>query len=159
VLRSFARLLTTAIVLTAVASAQQKPAQKPQPTPNFSGRWVIVSPEKGAGQEQIVTQDARTLTTEHPSEGGSHKMTYQLDGVEHRNAIPSHGAEIVMMSTAAWDGDRIVISTRTAYPNGMKTSLKEVWSLDAQGRLVIDSTESGPTGPGPAMKIILSKKK
>jgi hypothetical protein len=158
-MRTLARLLTAAIVLTAVASAQQKPAQKPQPKPNFSGRWVIVSPEKGAGQEQIITQDAKTLTTEHASEGGGHKIVYQLDGIEHRNAIPSHGAEIVMMSTAAWDGDRIVITIRTDYPNGMKTTAREVWSLDAQGRLVVDATESGPTGPGPAMKIIHTRKK
>jgi len=149
--RTFARVLTTAIVLTAVAGAQQKP--------DFSGRWVVVSPPEGAGHEQVVTQDAKTLTAELLSEGGGHKMTYQLDGLEHRNAIPSRGAEIVMTSTANWDGDRLVINTRTVYPNGPKTSAKEVWSMDAQGRLIVDYTEAGPTGPGPAMKVIYTRKK
>jgi hypothetical protein len=150
-MKTSARLLAAALVLTTAAGAQQKPS--------FSGRWVIVSPPKGAGQEQVVTHDAKTLISEHLSERGSRKTSYQLDGVEHRNALPSNGEDIVMMSTAAWDGDRIVISTRTTYPNGMKTQSKEVWSLDAQGRLVIDYTESGPTGPGPAMKVVYARKK
>jgi len=149
--RTFARVLTTAIVLTAVAGAQQKP--------DFSGRWVVVSPPEGAGHEQVVTQDAKTLTAELLSEGGSHKMTYQLDGLEHRNTMTFRGAEIVMMSTASWDGNRIVINTRTVYTNGMKTSAKEVWSMDAQGRLVVDYAESGPPASGPAMKVIYTRKK
>ena len=30
--------------------------------PDFSGRWVMVSPAEGAGQEQVIKQDATTLT-------------------------------------------------------------------------------------------------
>jgi hypothetical protein len=85
-------------------------------------------------------------------------MIYQLDGVERRQALPSGGAEITILATAAWEGDRIVIITNTTYPNGMKTQAKEVWSQDAQGRLVIDYTETGPTGPGPSMQVIHVKK-
>jgi hypothetical protein len=86
-------------------------------------------------------------------------MIFQLDGVERRSALPSHGSEIVILSTAKWEGDRIVITSRASYPNGMKTQSKEIWSLDAQGRLVIDYTESGPGGsPGPTMKVIHVKK-
>lgn len=150
-MKTLARIATAAAMLAVVAGAQQKP--------NFSGRWVVVSPEKGAGTEQIVKHDDKTLSTEHASEGGGHRMIYQLDGVERRNAMPSHGAEIVILSKAMWDGDRIVITSQASYPNGMKTQSKEVWSLDAQGRLVIDFTESGPGGtPGPTMKVIHVKK-
>jgi hypothetical protein len=147
---TFARVALAVVALSAVTVAQQKP--------NFSGRWVVVSPEKGAGQEQIVKHDQKSLSTEHASEGGGHRMIYQLDGIERRNAIPSHGSEITMMSKAAWDADRIVITTHTSYPNGMKTQSKEIWSLDPKGRLVIDYTETGPTGPGPMMKVIYVKK-
>lgn len=140
------------IALSAATLAQQKDK------PNFSGRWVVVSPEKGAGQEQIVKHDQKSLSTQHTSEGGGHRMIYQLDGIERRNAIPSHGSEITMLSKAVWDADRIVITTNTSYPNGMKTQSKEIWSLDPKGRLVIDFTETGPTGPGPVMKVIYVKK-
>lgn len=150
-MKTLARITTAAVMLVVVAGAHQKP--------NFSGRWVVVSPEKGAGTEQVVKHDDKTLSTEHASEGSGHRMIYQLDGVERRNALPSHGAEIVILSKAIWDGDRIVITSQATYPNGMKTQSKEVWSLDAQGRLVIDYTESGPGGtPGPTMKVIHVRK-
>ena len=151
-MRTASRTLIAISVLTVGVLAQQKP--------NFSGRWVITSPKDSAGQEQIVTQDAKTLTVEHASEGGGHKMSYQLDGVGRRMAIPGRaGAQITMRASASWDGDRIIVITNISYPNGMKTLSKDVWAIDAQGRLVIESTETGPTGPGPAVKLIHVKKK
>ena len=88
---TFARVALAVVALSAAISAQ------PKPKPNFSGRWVVVSPEKGAGQEQIVKHDQKSLSTEHASEGKGHRMIYQLDGIERRNAIPSHGNEIAML--------------------------------------------------------------
>jgi hypothetical protein len=151
-MRRFARILAAALVLSAGASAQA-----PQ-KPNFSGRWVIVSPPEGAGQEQVVVQDDKKLSIQYPSRSADHNRTYQLDGVERREPMPSPGQEIVVMSRAAWDGDRIVITRNDSYQNGMKTQSKEIWSLDAQGRLVIDYSETGPTGPGPSLKVVHVKK-
>jgi hypothetical protein len=148
-MRTFARVVTTAALLVTAAGAQQKP--------NFSGRWVITSPPEGAGREQQVTQDEKSLSVEFAA-SGSRKTIYQLDGVERQQAVPMRGGDVTMQAKAAWDGDRIVITTNTSYPNGMKTQSKEVWSLDAQGRLVIDYTEVGPTGPGPSMKVVYVKK-
>jgi len=151
-MRTVSRTLIAISVLTVSVLAQ--------PKPNFSGRWVITSPADSAGQEQIVTQDAKTLTVEHASEGGGHKMSYQLDGVERRMAIPGRaGAEITMLAKASWDGNTIVVLTNTSYPNGMKTPSKDVWSIDAKGQLVIDTTESGNGAQAPAVKMIHVKKK
>ena len=164
-MRTVAHIVIAIGLLTAAVGAdqaQQKPPAQQKPAasnPNFSGRWTVTSPAEQAGQVQVVTQDAKTLTTEHPSEGGGHKMSYQLDGVERQLAIPGRmGSEIKMLARAAWDGNRIVISTNIAYPNGMKTQSKETWSIDEQGRLVIDFAETGPTGAGPAVKVIHVKK-
>lgn len=75
-----------AVVLTAA----------PQEKPNFSGRWILISPEEGAGSEQVVQHEGNTLTTGHGASGGSHHgASYRLDGSENRNVIPSHGSEIV----------------------------------------------------------------
>jgi len=130
-----------------------------QPKPNFSGRWVLATPVKGSAQEQIVTQDEKTLTTEHAAAGPSHKIIYQLDGVERRQAIPSHNSDITMLTRASWQGDRIVIAVRTSYSNGMKTQSTETWSIDKQGRLVIDFKETSNSGPGETRSIIYTKKK
>jgi hypothetical protein len=149
-MKTFARVVAAALVLTAAAVAQQKP--------NFSGRWMITSPPEGAGREQVVAQDEKTLTVEQALSSGPRKTTYQLDGVERQQALPMRGQEITIRSKAVWDGERIVITSNYSYPNGMKEQRKETWSLDAQGRLVIDYTEIGPTGPGPGMKVVYVKK-
>ena len=78
--------------------------------------------------------------------------------MERQQVRPSSVGDITILFKAAWDGDRIVITSNESYPNGMKTQLKEIWSLDAQGRLTIDYTEGGPTGPGPSMKVVFVKK-
>jgi len=150
--RTVSRTLIAISVLTVGVLAQQKP--------NFSGRWVITSPAESAGKEQVITQDAKTFTVEQPSKSGGRKMSYQLDGVERRMAIPGRaGAEITMLAKASWDGNTIVVLTNISYSSGMKTQSKDVWSIDAQGRLVIDTTEIGPTGPAPPVKLIHVKKK
>jgi hypothetical protein len=135
---------------------------KPAPRPNFTGRWAVASPAADVGQEQLVTQDDKTLTTERAAKGSTHKMSYQLDGVERRQAIPSH-PEITILTRASWDGGHIVIAVKTSYEIGMTTQVTETWSIDAKGQLVIDSTQTGgPNGhPGPAetTKVIYVKKK
>ena len=162
--------------LSIALGAQQKPQTSPTPKPtssptsqsspksrpNFSGRWTVVSAD-GAGQVEIVTQDAKTLTTEHasdvaPDQGRGHKMTYQLDGIERRMAIPGRGADVTWLATASWDGDHIVITSKISYPNGMKTQSKEVWSIDAKGQRIVDFTESGPGGSGQTQKVVYVKK-
>jgi len=144
-------LVSAALVAAAAtATAQSKP--------DFSGRWVYVSPEAAAGQEQTITQTETTLTTGHASEGGGHHATYRLDGTESRNVMASHGQEIVSVSKATWDGERLVISTSTTYPDGRRLESKHVWSLDAQQRLVIDSTETIAARPARTSRAVLTRK-
>ena len=127
----------------AVVSAQDKP--------NFSGRWIAVSPADSAGQEQVVRHDAKTLTAGHASEGHGHKASYTLDGTESRNVLVSHGENIVTLSKASWNGNKLTITSDTTYPDGRTWHTEQTWSLDASGRLVIDFTESGTT-PSPVTR-------
>jgi len=149
-MRTLVRIALAVAALSVAASAQKKPS--------FSGTWTAVSPAKAAGQEQIVKHDDKSLSTEPVSKTSGHKMAYQLDGVERRMAVSAGNTDITMLATAAWEGDRVVITTNTSYPNGMKTRSKETWSLDAEGRLVIDFTESARNVPGPSIKIIYVRK-
>ena len=84
--------------------------------------------------------------------------TYQLNGVEHREATSTRVGEIVMVSKAAWEGRTITITTATSYPNDMKTTEKETWSIDNQGQLVIDFVETAPGQAPRTMKITHKKK-
>ena len=129
-----------------------------QKNPDFSGTWVVVSPADAAGQEETIKQDAKTLTKSHASEGGGgHSMTVRLDGGEVRNLLTSHGDEIVTLSKASWDGNRLVITEMTSYPDGRKRSSRAVWSLDADGHLNIEFIED-VEGKTRTSKLVYKKK-
>jgi hypothetical protein len=156
-------MTSTRLVAVAAACAMAALAGAPEvlardQRPNFSGRWVIVQPEKGAGQEQIVKHDAATLSKTPVGDRGGPPATYQIDGVEHRAVMPMRGEQIVTVTKALWEGNTLVITILETYPNGMKLSVREAWSLDAEGRLVIDATESAERQKPQVMKIILQKK-
>jgi len=130
---SLAALLAFAFV--SVVSAQQKP--------NFSGTWVGVTPAEVAGDQQTVTHTATALTLRHAAEGDDHVIVYKLDGSEGRNALPSHGSEIVSIYRTNWDGDRLVINESTTYPDGRKVERKLTFGLDKDGQLVQGLTMTG----------------
>jgi hypothetical protein len=146
---------------TALAAQKNPVAKNPDPPrPNFSGRWVTKAAAKNAATELVIAQDEQSLTHQRPD--GSHKAVYQLDGVERRMALPSGGVSgsvtVTSMASARWDGSRIVIVTKLSYSNGMRTQDKDIWSIDAQGRLVIDTTETGPGGPSQSTRTVFTRK-
>jgi hypothetical protein len=143
-------LITMVVMPAASATAQARP--------NFSGRWVIVQPQKGAGQEQVIKHDDKVLTKTPLGDRGGPPATYQIDGTEHRTVLPMRGEQIVSVTKATWEGNTLVVTILENYPNGMKLNVREVWSLDAQGRLVIEATESAEGQKAQVMKIVLQKK-
>jgi hypothetical protein len=145
------RLLAVAIVVVQSASVMAVQATQ---RPAFSGTWIIQPPNKAAGQEQIVKQDDKTLTVTN----AGRTTSYQLNGVERREARSTRVGEVVMISKAAWEGRTIVITTATLYPNDMKTTEKEIWSIDKQGQLVIDFVETTKGEPPRTMTITHKKK-
>jgi hypothetical protein len=115
--------------LTITASGQTE-------KPDFSGRWVMVTPAEGAGLEQVVKQDATTLTIGPTPEG--QLVVYKLDGTENRIVMTSG---VVMTSKASWTGNQLTITSTT--PSGLDQ--KQVWSIDGDGKLVIDVQNTLPT--------------
>lgn len=129
-----------------------------QERPDFSGTWVVVSPAASSGEETTIKHDATTFTHGHASEGGGHSFTYKLDGTETRHTMPSHGAEIVILAKASWDGPRLVIVERVTYPDGRKAEGTTVWSLDAQGLLVREFVRTSEGKPQQTTKEISKRK-
>jgi hypothetical protein len=138
------------VALVAVQAAAVSAIQKP----SFSGTWIIQPPNKAAGMEQVVKQDDRTLAITT----GGRTRTHQLDGVERREVRSMRGGEIVIVSKAAWAGRTIVITTATSYPNDMKTVENEIWSINDQGQLVLDYTETAPGAAARTLKITHTRK-
>jgi len=125
-----------------------------QKKPDFSGRWVAVSPAEAAGEEETFKQDANTLTNSHDSEGGGHSFTYRLDGVETRSTM----GEAVTLSKAVWNGERLVVTSTTTYGDGRKLEQKKIFSLDGKGQMVIDLTETMSGRPAQTVKLVYRKK-
>jgi len=93
---------------------------------------------RGGGGPMTVTQDAKTLTVERDMGGTAMKTVYNLDGSESKNSMPGRngGAATEQVSTAKWDGAKLVITTKTA--NGDRT---QTWSMDG-GELVIENGQN-----------------
>jgi hypothetical protein len=146
----------TTVVLAVALSGLAGQAALAQTKPNFSGRWVQVTPAgeaEGGGSEQVVTQDATTLTTEHPSEGGSHRQTYKLGG-ESRSTV----GPVEVVATTVWDGAKLVLTSTATYPGNNKRESKQVWSLGADGKLTIELSAKNPDGTTTEIKSVHQKK-
>ena len=136
------RLILFALVTIPVALlAAQAPA-------DFSGRWIAVEPQKIAGHELVVTQDAATLKLEQvrlrsgetydqfgrrqgPLKGDRESTTYRLDG----KALVTNIEGQSVRSSLREDRGRILL--RDLYqPPGF--TFERSLSFDSQGRLVLE---------------------
>lgn len=89
-------------------------------------------------QGLIVTMERRLL------QGGQESVrssTYTLDGPPTVN----HNGPIELTTTAAWEGDALVLSSRATIEGRPFGTVRERYSLVA-GQLVVDSTRDWPAG-------------
>jgi hypothetical protein len=130
-------LVTVPVTLLAI----QAPA-------DFSGRWIAVEPQKVAGHELVVTQDAATLKLEQvrlhsgvtydqfgrpqgPGKGDRESSTYRLDG---KALVTNVDGQSVRFSLRKGDG-RVLL--RDLYqPPGF--TFERSLSFDDRGRLVLE---------------------
>jgi hypothetical protein len=140
-------LIATAVLAVATLAWAQKA--------DFSGTWTLdpaSAPAAGGGgggrgggrgglgQGATVKQTADALTIERDMGGTKVTTTYKLDGSESKNSMPGRGGEMMeMVSTAKWDGPKLVITTKN--PNGEST---QTWSVDGS-TLTIETTNARGT--------------
>jgi hypothetical protein len=140
-----------------------------QEKPDFTGGWVLVAPRDGAvdaAPELLVRQwlehktsvrgvpvDIPHVAIERQFQTGVRSESYTI-GIVGGTTGRSAGANISVTTQYAvkWDGDRLVIETvRYSGPtreSGPYSEHDEVWSLDAQGTLLMTVTDRGSrTGP------------
>ncbi|HEY7474966.1 MAG TPA: hypothetical protein VH679_08140 [Vicinamibacterales bacterium] len=168
-----------ALLLTAAASAQSKP--------NFAGRWTTdpdpaaAAPAAGGGRGAsrgdmgsgwgstiTIAHDASTLTVEYAFFGRGDmqpplKFVYALDGSETRNSVMMGRGIQGQVSTARWEGDKLVITTIHAFtdPDSGKpvsAEVKRILSLESPASLVVETTRAGVlTGPPGSTRTIYRK--
>lgn len=119
---------------------------------DFSGKWAPDAEKnaaamggggggggRGGGGAMTITQDAKTLTIERTTQAGSTKTVYNLDGSDSKNMAGRAGQQTEQVSNAKWNGEKLVITTKTA--NGDRVA---TWYLES-GELVQES--QGQNGP------------
>ena len=154
-----ARVGVIAAAILAVATLAW--AQKP----DFSGTWTLdpAASEGGAapggggggggrgggrggglGQGGTVKQTADALTVERTIGENKITSTYKLDGSESKNTMMGRGGQSVeAVSTAKWDGQTLVITTKTDMGGGpMETTQK--WAVSGS-TLTIETTNARGT--------------
>ncbi len=143
------------IAAAALAVATMAFAQKP----DFSGTWTPEAPANAApagggmgqgggmgmgggrgmmGGPMTVKQTGTELTIERQGRNGTMTTSYKLDGSE----TDVQMGPMTAKASAKWDGNKLVITTKT--DNGEQT---QTWSLEG-GNLTIASTG----GRGPATR-------
>jgi len=158
--------VTMAAILCAAGVAAQAPA-------DFSGRWTIApdppapptqrggrtvsgSLGSGWGPEITITQSPATITIEFAqfARGDMQpptKFVYRLDGTESRNTINMGRGPQEQLSKAAWDGNRLTITTSHRFTprqggEAMTTETRQLLSLRSPTELVIETTRSAVLG-------------
>jgi hypothetical protein len=152
-------------VLSAAAIVLSTVGVFAQAKPDFSGKWTLVPPADGGGgggggrgggrgggggwgMNPTIAQTATALTITYTAggRGGAAptemKVTYDLSGKPTMRTQMGQGGEQQVTDTAAWSGNSLVITTKTANAEQKRTiSMKD-------GNLVIEYN-SGREGATP----------
>ena len=168
---------TALVAVLTVPSAAQTP-------PDFSGHWTAPPPAtasgvrgvsiatgtmgSGWGDEITIAQDGSRLTVERAQFSQYDmqppmRLSYALDGSESRNTINmGRGPQEILSKAVRQDGTLVITSSyRFDTPEGARTEtieVKQVFSLDASGSLVITTTRSGPGDAPPSTSATTYKK-
>lgn len=152
----------------AAAAAPAAPARGGAP-PAGAGRGGGRG-EMGSGWGSTITiaQDAAKLTVEYAFFGRGDmqpplKFVYALDGSETRNSVMMGRGIQQSASTAAWQGDKLVITTTHTFPDPDSgkptgTEVKQVLSLESPTSLVVETTRAGVrNGPASTTRTVYRK--
>jgi hypothetical protein len=91
------------------------------------------------------------------------KFAYALDGSETRNSVMMGRGIQQSASTAAWQGDKLVITTTHTFPDPDSgkptgTEVKQVLSLESPTSLVVETTRAGVrNGPASTTRTVYRK--
>jgi hypothetical protein len=126
------------------------------------GRGEGRSPDLGSGWGSNITiaQDAGRLTVEYlffvPGDMQPPlKFVYALDGSETKNSVMMGRGLQVQRSKAAWDGDKLVITTQHTFEHPetgrpMASEVKQRLWLESPTSLIIETTRGGVLGGPPS---------
>ena len=135
------------------------PAGARQGGPPAAGRGGRGDMGSGWGPTITISQSAGSLTVEYAffARGDMQpplKFIYALDGSASKNSVMMGRGLQAQVSTTAWDGAKLVITTVHTFPDPetnklVTTEVKQTLSLESPTSLVVETTRAGVLG-GPS---------
>lgn len=156
-----------ASALFAVASLAAAPLAA-QTHPDFSGKWEldpksVEGAPNGMGPVSLtltVTQDAKTIkvvqAAKTPMGDQESTTAYNVDGSESKNTLSNGGMSVELVSTGAWEGPVLVVTTKGDI-QGQTLTTTERWSLDAGGKTLRLQRDLSMMGQGYSLKLAFNK--
>ena len=154
------RFVALALALSfATVQLQAQQADKAAKRPDFSGQWVLdLTPVPGAkgspgamlGSGFSAKQDEKTLTLTIEAYGRTIVATYNLDGSDSKLMSPTAPGQPdqAIVSHASWEGDRLVIKTKTIETvdgKSVEMETRRVMWIDSRGVLLLERTGTPPS--------------
>jgi hypothetical protein len=155
------RFVPIAFALAALAS----PLAAQAAHPDFSGKWVMdpataQGPMAPTAMTLDVTQDAKMIKMgiAVSSQMGDQKLdqNVNLDGTPSKNAMNAGGMSLELVSTSAWDGATLVITTK-ADVQGQSIEQVDRWTLDADGKTLNMARNASMAGQSMTVKLTFKK--
>jgi hypothetical protein len=102
--------------------------------PDLSGEWVETEVAPGKAPATLsITQTPTTLTLEYDQPNGEpQRALFNLDGSATRNTIEANGKRVERVSTARWEGDRLLISTEVPASDEGAYTVRQTWYKQGQ---------------------------
>jgi hypothetical protein len=122
-------MLRLLIALGVVALSGSPAAQA---VPDFSGRWVAVSPGSAAGQVLVITQDEASIKLE-PGVLADFTPAYPLSG---EAAVSLLHSSLRVASSAHWRDGRLLLVDAPRDPAALRH--ERTLALDSEGRLILE---------------------
>lgn len=132
-------------------------AGQAQAKPNFSGEWKLntgksdfgpmPAPDKMVMKVDHKEPDMNVHTAQAGAQGEmEYDVKYTTDGKETKNTLKTPGGEMEAKSTAVWEGDALMITTKLD-ANGMEVLIKGKWTLSEDGKTLTNSAKfASPQG-------------
>lgn len=158
----------TSVVMMALAALAVVSPDAAAQSKSFAGTWAVIADPaapptggrggggRGLGQGATIAQDDKTLTITRTTQMGEMKSVYNLDGSESKNTLSMGGNSIDQLSTAKWDGGKLVITTSANFNGNAFTSTMAMW-MDEAGNLAVETTGPGRDGATSTAKMTYKK--
>ena len=153
------RTILAVMMLASGFQGQTTPAR-----PDFNGHWVVfattdTSPSVVREFDIAFNRDKGTLTVTRRMRGLPRTETYTMGTVNGPTVMGDRGPVTKTRRYLGWDGPGLVVGEYSSLHRDADSGHEEYWTIDAQGRLKVETTVWSPGNAATTNSVIYIKQK